>query len=187
MPKVNRTQVVSVEISHKFRRWHSQRKCDHFCSVGGKLEEDVSKCNELEASSRCDHENLCGPSKYYINSEISTRNTERRGKQFIEDSYLDHWVPSSAVFDPPLLTCPYILCNKRKRKEADYIFYICAVVFFCYTTLWSYHRTKKRLWNMKVTVIPIVIRALVIIPKWFVRGLEELDIGGRAETIQSTT
>ena len=37
---------------------------------------------------------------------------------------------------------------------------------------------------MKVTVIPIVLGALGTISKGFVRGLEELKIGGRIETIQ---
>ena len=37
-----------------------------------------------------------------------------------------------------------------------------------------------------VTVIPIVISALGTIPKGLVRELEELEIGGRAETIQTT-
>ena len=42
------------------------------------------------------------------------------------------------------------------------------------------------LWNMKMTVIPIVIGALGTIPKGLVKGLERLEIGGRAETIQIT-
>ena len=41
-------------------------------------------------------------------------------------------------------------------------------------------------WNMKVTVILIVTGALGTIPKGLVRWLEELKIGGRAETIQTT-
>ena len=36
---------------------------------------------------------------------------------------------------------------------------------------------------MKVTVIPIIIVALGIISKGFVRGLEKLEIGERVETI----
>ena len=36
-------------------------------------------------------------------------------------------------------------------------------------------------------IIPIVSGALGTIPKGLVRGLEELEIGGRAETIQTTT
>ena len=39
---------------------------------------------------------------------------------------------------------------------------------------------------MKVTVIPIVIGALGTIPKGLVKGLEGLEIGGQAETIQTT-
>ena len=36
-----------------------------------------------------------------------------------------------------------------------------------------------------VTVIPIVIGELGTIPKGLVRGMEELEIGGRAETIRT--
>ena len=44
----------------------------------------------------------------------------------------------------------------------------------------------KKLWNMKVTVIPIVIGALGTVTKGLVRGLEEFKITGRVETIQTT-
>ena len=39
---------------------------------------------------------------------------------------------------------------------------------------------------MKVTMIPIVIGAPRTIPKGLLRELEELEIGGRIETIQTT-
>ena len=39
---------------------------------------------------------------------------------------------------------------------------------------------------MKVNVIPIVTCALGMIPKGLVRGMEEVEIIGRAETIQTT-
>ena len=39
---------------------------------------------------------------------------------------------------------------------------------------------------MKVTMMLIVIGALGTIPKGLVKGLEELKIGGFAETIQTT-
>ena len=45
---------------------------------------------------------------------------------------------------------------------------------------------KEKLWNMKVMVIPIVIGVLGIILKGLIRRLEELEIGGLAETIQTT-
>ena len=40
---------------------------------------------------------------------------------------------------------------------------------------------------MKITVIMIVIVALRTIPEGMVKELEELEIGGRAETIQNTS
>ena len=47
-------------------------------------------------------------------------------------------------------------------------------------------RELKKLWNMKVTVVPIVIGALGTITKILLKGLEDLEIGGRVETIQTT-
>ena len=44
-------------------------------------------------------------------------------------------------------------------------------------------RELKNLWNMKVTVIPIVIGALGTVTKELVQGLESLEIRGRVETI----
>ena len=45
---------------------------------------------------------------------------------------------------------------------------------------------QKQLWNMKVTVMPIVTDILGTIPKGFVKGLQEVEIGGRVEIIQTT-
>ena len=39
---------------------------------------------------------------------------------------------------------------------------------------------------MKVTVMPIVIGALVTVPKGLGRGLEELEIEGQIKAIQTT-
>ena len=57
--------------------------------------------------------------------------------------------------------------NKRMRKERP-----CP-------------RTKKMVWNMKVTVIPIVICAFRTIFKSWVKWLEDLKISGRVESIQT--
>ena len=54
----------------------------------------------------------------------------------------------------------------------------------------KYHdlaRELKKLWNIKVTFIPIVIGALSTVTKGLLKGLENLEITGRVETIQSTT
>ena len=47
-------------------------------------------------------------------------------------------------------------------------------------------RELKKPWNMKVTVIPIVIGALGTVPKWLVEGKENLEIKRRVETILTT-
>ena len=40
---------------------------------------------------------------------------------------------------------------------------------------------------MKVTIIPIVIGAFSIVTKGLLKGLDDLEVGGRVETIQTTT
>ena len=44
----------------------------------------------------------------------------------------------------------------------------------------------KELWNMKVTIIPIVIGAFATITKGLLKRLVDLEVGGRVETIQTT-
>ena len=43
----------------------------------------------------------------------------------------------------------------------------------------------KKKWNMKVSVIPIVIGALGTVTKGLVKGLEDLEIRGWVETIET--
>ena len=45
-------------------------------------------------------------------------------------------------------------------------------------------RELKKLWNMKVTNVPIVIGAFGTINKGLLKGQEDLEIGKRVETIQ---
>ena len=40
---------------------------------------------------------------------------------------------------------------------------------------------------MKVTIVPIVIGAFGTITKGLLKGLKDLEVGGRVETIQTTT
>ena len=40
---------------------------------------------------------------------------------------------------------------------------------------------------MKVTIIPIMIGACGTVTKRLLKGLEDLQVGGRVETIQTTT
>ena len=47
-------------------------------------------------------------------------------------------------------------------------------------------RELKKLWNMQVTIISIVIGAFGTVTKGLLKGLEDLEVGGRVETIQTT-
>ena len=47
-------------------------------------------------------------------------------------------------------------------------------------------RELKKMWNMKVTVIPIVIDALGTVTKEVIQRQEDLEIRGRVEIIQTT-
>ena len=48
-------------------------------------------------------------------------------------------------------------------------------------------RELKKLWNIKVTIIPIVIGAFGTVTKELLKGLEDLEVGRQVETIQTTT
>ena len=47
-------------------------------------------------------------------------------------------------------------------------------------------RELKKLWNMRVMIVPIVNGALGAITKGLSKGLEDSEVGGRVETIQIT-
>ena len=40
---------------------------------------------------------------------------------------------------------------------------------------------------MQMIIIPVVIGAFVTVTKGLLKGLEDLEVGGRVETIQTTT
>ena len=48
-------------------------------------------------------------------------------------------------------------------------------------------RELKKLWNMQVTITPIVIGAFGTVTKGLLKGLEDLKVSGRVETIQTLT
>ena len=47
-------------------------------------------------------------------------------------------------------------------------------------------RELKKLRNMEVTIVPIVIGAFGTVTKGLLKGPEDLEVGGREETIQTT-
>ena len=47
-------------------------------------------------------------------------------------------------------------------------------------------RELKKIWNMKVTIIPIVIGTFGTVTKGLLKGLEDFEIRGRVKTIKTT-
>ena len=47
-------------------------------------------------------------------------------------------------------------------------------------------RELKKLWNMKVTIVPYVIGGFSTVTEGLLKGPEDLEVGGRVETIQTT-
>ena len=88
-----------------------------------------------------------------------------------------------------------IINNKKKKKR------ICKIVDFAVPAdHWiklkerekkdnylDLARELKKLWNMKVTIVTIVIGAFGTVTKGLSKRLEDLEVGGRVETIQTTT
>ena len=89
-------------------------------------------------------------------------------------------------------TRPYYNQEKKKRiyKIVDFV-------------VLAYHRIKLResekkdkyldlarqlkiLWNMRVTIIPIVIGAFGTVTKGLLKGVEDLEVDGRVDTIPTT-
>ena len=46
-------------------------------------------------------------------------------------------------------------------------------------------KNKQKLWNMKVTFIPIIIGDLCMVTNRWIRGQEDLEIKGRVENLQN--
>ena len=104
------------------------------------------------------------------------------------DIQTDHLISARR---PDLIT----INNKKKKKKKK----ICKIVDFAVP---ADHRIKpkeyekrdkylylarelKKLWNMKVTIIPIVIAAFGTVTKGLLKDLEDLEVGGWVETIQT--
>ena len=69
-----------------------------------------------------------------------------------------------------------IIIHKKKRT--------CRFVDFA---VLDGHRVKlKKLWNMKVIILPILISALGTVTKELIQGLEDLEITRRVGAIQDT-
>ena len=94
-------------------------------------------------------------------------------------------------------TRPYNNQKKKKKKKKR----ICKIVDFAVPAdnriklkeckkkdkYLELAKELKKLRNMKMTIVPIVIGTFGTITKWLLKGLKDSEDGGRVETIQTTT
>ena len=122
--------------------------------------------------------------KWYLHNPAPVRENDTHKLLWNFDIQTDHLI---LVRRPDL-----IIINKKKKN--------CKIVDFAVTAddriklkecekrdkYFDLARELNKLWNMKVTVIPIVIGAFGTVTKGLLKGLEELEVSGRVETIQTT-
>ena len=88
---------------------------------------------------------------------------------------------------------PDLIITKKKKKKISKILDFAVLADHKIKLKESEKRDKnlniawelKKLWNMKVTIIPIVIGAFSTVTEGLLMGLENLEVGGRVETIQT--
>ena len=143
----------------------------------------VGKVNhwEMYRKFQFDHTN-----KWYMHNPAPFQEKDLHKLLWDFNIQTDHLIP---VRRPDL-----IIINKKKKKR------ICKIVDFVVPADYRINlkesekkdkyldlaRELKKLWNMKVTIVPIVIGALGTITKGLLKGLEDLEVGGRVETIPTT-
>ena len=127
--------------------------------------------------------------KWYMHNSALVKENETHKVLWDFDVQTDHLISARR---PDLI----VISQKKKKKKRT-----CKIVDFAVP---ADHRIKlkecgkkdkylhlarelKMLWNMNVTIIPIVIGAFGTVSKRLLKGLEDLDVGRRVETIQTTT
>ena len=161
---------------------HIISECSKLAQKEYKARHDwVSKVVHWEMCSKLqfDHTN-----KWYMHNPAPVLENDTHKLLWDFNIQMDHLIPARI---PDL-----IIINKKKRT--------CKIVDFAVPAdhrinlkksekkdkYLDLARKLKKLWNMKVTIVPIVIGALGTITKGLLKGLEDLEIGGRVETIQMT-
>ena len=162
---------------------------NHIISECSKLAQKVCKARhhwvgkvvhwEMCRKFQFDHTN-----KWYMHNPVPVLENDSHKLLWDFNIQTDHLIPARR---PDL-----IIINKRKR--------ICKIVDFAVPVDHRINlkerekkdkyrdlaRELKKLWNMKVTIVPIGIGVLGTVTKGLLKGLEDLEVGGRVETIQTT-
>ena len=127
--------------------------------------------------------------KWYMHSPASVLENDTHKLLWDFDIQTDHLISARR---PDLIIINNNNNNNKKR--------ICKIVDFAVS---ADHRIKlkecektdkyldlarelKKLWNLQVTIIPIVIGAFGTVTKGLLKGLEDLEVGRRVETTQTT-
>ena len=147
----------------------------------------VGKVNHWEMCKKFkfDHTN-----KLYVYNPTSVLENDTHKLLWDFDVQTDHLISARR---PDLII---INNNKKKKKEKR----ICKILNFAVPVdhriklkdrekkdkYLDFARELKKLWNMKVTIIPIVIGAFSTVTKGLLKRLEDLEVGGRVETIRTT-
>ena len=120
--------------------------------------------------------------KWYIHNPASVQEKDTHKLLGAFDIQTDHRWPdliiinnkkkrTSKIVDFAVLADQRIKLKEREKKD-KYL---------------DITRELKKLQNMKVTIIPVVINAFGTVTKGLSKGLEDLEVRGRMETIQTTT
>ena len=173
-------------------------KC-RLCGDRNETINHISKCSKLAQEYKTKHDwmgkvihwDMCKKfqfdhtNKWYMHNPASVLENDTHKLLWNFDIQTDHLIPARR---PDL-----IIINKTKRT--------CEIVDFAVPADYriklkesekmdkylNLARELKELWNMRVTIIPIMIDAFGTITKGLLKGLEDLEIRGWVETIQTTT
>ena len=124
--------------------------------------------------------------KWYMHNQAPVLENDTHKLLWDFDIHTDHLISARR---PELI----IINNKKKKR-------ICKIVDFAVPAdhriklkdwekkdkYLDFARELKKLWNIWVTIAPIVIGTFGTVTKGLLKGLEDLEVGGRVETIQTT-
>ena len=190
-----RTNHIKVRID----KMQQNSKCRQCGDRDETINHIISKCSKLaqkEYKARHDwvgeviHWEMCKKfkfdhaNKWYMHNPAPVLENDTHKLLWDFDIQTDHLISTRR---------PDLIIISKKKK-------ICKIVDFAFP---ADHRIKlkecekrdkyldlarelKKLWNMKVTIIPIVIGAFGKVTKGLLKGLEDLEVGSRVETIQTT-
>ena len=125
--------------------------------------------------------------KWYMNNPESLLEKETHKLLWDFDLHTDHLISARR---PDL-----IIINKKKKKKRFYKIMDFAVPADHRIKLKECEKKDKyldltgefqKVWNMNVTTLQIVIGAFGTVTKGLLKGMEDLEVGGRVETIHTT-